>query len=156
MPSTVLTATAVARLRTASVHPDGHLPTVGPRMLRLFVEEKYAYRNDTDGYVLGGQAALEDLSRADESCPFVITAAGRRAALNKGQIKALTEELWPDGQLARGVPWPTQQTLARLLLIEFRDQQGNPATGDGIPFRTPLGALVAEVEHHTIHPDDVS
>ncbi|MBQ0972972.1 hypothetical protein KBZ00_17760 [Streptomyces sp. RK31] len=156
MPSTTLTATAVAHLRTASVHPDGHLPKVGPRMLRLFVTEKYAYRNDIDGYVLDGQAALEDLNRADDSRPFIITAAGRRAALNRGQIKALTEEIGPDGRLARGVPWPTQQTLARLLLVEFRDEHGNPAPGDGTPFRTGLGTLVAEAAHHTIHPDDVS
>ncbi|MFD9052450.1 hypothetical protein [Streptomyces zaomyceticus] len=54
------------------------------------------------------------------------------------------------------MPWPTQQALARLLLIEFRDEQGNPAPGDGIPFRTDLGALVAQAAHHTIHPDDVS
>ncbi|MFJ6438193.1 hypothetical protein [Streptomyces sp. NPDC091416] len=156
MPPTPLTAAAVARLRSASVHPHGHLPKVGPRLLRLFVTEKYAYRNDTDGYVLDGQAALEDLNRADDSRPFIITAAGRRAALNKAQIQALTAEVGPDGRLARGVPWPTQQTLARLLLIEFRDERREPASGDGIPFRTPLGAMVAEAKHHTTHPDDGS
>ncbi|MFD9052451.1 hypothetical protein [Streptomyces zaomyceticus] len=92
MPSTTLTTTAVARLRTASLHPDGHLPKAGPRMLRLFVTEKYAYRNDTDGYVLDGQAALDDLDRADDSRPFIITAAVRRAALNGGADQG------PDGR----------------------------------------------------------
>ncbi|MGW1496656.1 hypothetical protein, partial [Streptomyces sp. NPDC002402] len=33
---------------------------------------------------------------------------------------------------------------ARLLLVELRDEQGNPTPGDGIPFRTELGKTVAE------------
>ncbi|MFE9679187.1 hypothetical protein ACFYO5_34580 [Streptomyces sp. NPDC006259] len=129
------------------MHPDGHLPaSVGRKLLALFVENKYVYRHDADGYVLEGDDALQDLKAPDpEARPFIITAAGRRAAaLNGGQLRALTEGVGPDGRLARTVAWPTAHALARLLLVELRDEQGNPTPGDGIPFRTELGKTVAE------------
>ncbi|MFF9076243.1 hypothetical protein ACF1A9_28725 [Streptomyces sp. NPDC014872] len=146
MTSAPLSAAALTHLRKASVHRDGHLPaSVGKKMLALFVENKYVYRDDADGYVLEGNDALQDVKAPDlEARPFFITTAGRHAALNDGQIRALTEGVGPDGRLARTVAWPTAHALARLLLVELRDEQGNPAPGDGIPFRTELGKTVAE------------
>ncbi|MGW1496091.1 hypothetical protein ACWCPZ_33315, partial [Streptomyces sp. NPDC002402] len=107
MTSTHLSDAAVAHLRKASVHPEGHLPaSVGRKLLTLFVENKYVYRDDGDGYVLEGNDALQDLKAPDlEARPFIITAAGRRAALNDGQLRALTEGVGPDGRLARTATW---------------------------------------------------
>jgi hypothetical protein len=146
MTSTPLSDAAFAHLRKASVHPEGHLPaSVGRKLLALFVENKYVYRDDADGYVIEGDDALQDLKApALEARPCIITAAGRRAALNDGQLLALTEGVGPDGRLARTVAWPTAHALARLLLVELRDEQGNPTPGDGIPFRTELGKTVGE------------
>ncbi|MER5988003.1 hypothetical protein [Streptomyces sp. NPDC001787] len=141
-----LSDTAIAHLRKASAHPDGHLPTnVSRKLLNLFLEEKYAYRNDSDGFVREGKEALTDLTTSGASSqPSIITLEGRRAALTEGQLTALDEGVESDGRMARTVPWPTAHALARLLLVEFRDELGEPSPGDGIPYRTALGKAVAE------------
>ncbi|MFJ8752258.1 hypothetical protein ACIREO_23425 [Streptomyces sp. NPDC102441] len=141
-----LSNTAIAHLRKASTRPDGHLPTnVSRKLLRLFLEKKYAYRDDGDGFVREGEDALKDLTASGTpSQPSIITLAGRRAALTEGQNAALSRGVESDGRLARTVPWPTAHALARLLLVEFRDERGKPCPGHGLPYRTELGKDVTE------------
>ncbi|ATM24713.1 hypothetical protein SMD44_p10214 (plasmid) [Streptomyces alboflavus] len=146
MAFTELSDTALTHLRKASADPDGHLPSkVGPKLLRLFLMERYAYRNDADGYVLPADDALKDLAARDgRSRPSVITVKGRRAVLNEGQFTALSQEVDQDGRLSPTVPWPTVDALVRLQLVQRRDEAGRPKP-DGTPFRTEFGDDVANI-----------
>ena len=115
-------------LRAASAHPEGRLPEgVRRPTLQAYLDQGLVYRNDADGYVLPAGIAQD----AEGGGPYFITGAGRRAVLNDSQ-RAAVDSAGADGALGAKVGWPTAAALARLGLVEYRDDDGavHPTDGD--------------------------
>lgn len=142
---------APQHLRTACVHPDGHLPgNVRAATLQVYLDDGLVYRNDGDGYRLSPETA-----QTKGVGSYFITGAGRRAVLS-GSQRAAVDSADENGALRPHVAWPTAAALARLTLVEYRDASGNAHTAEGDdgrtgpehrPYLTPAG-----VTAHTAPP----
>ncbi|MGW1163684.1 hypothetical protein ACWD48_37000 [Streptomyces sp. NPDC002519] len=118
-------------LRSASAHPEGHLPErVSRATLQTYLDDGLLYRNDADGFRLPPEAAVDG-----GAGPYVITGAGRRAILNDSQ-RAAIDSADDSGFLPSKVAWPTADALVRLRLAEYRDAQGLAQPTDGDDGRT--------------------
>lgn len=118
-------------LRAACAHPEGHLTgRVSRSTLQVYLDDGLVYRNDSDGFRLPPETALEE-----GTGPYVITGAGRRTILNDSQ-RAAADSADDNGALGPKVAWPTADALARLGLAEYRDASGTAQSADGDDGRT--------------------
>jgi hypothetical protein len=151
-----LTSTERVRLKHASGHPLGHLPTVTRKLLHSLSSSGCIYREDVDGYRLD----LDEAFTYDPPTPWRITTAGRLAVLSPAQVTALTERVNAEGRFTSKATWATTRSLAELRLAEYRDADGQVQPNDGddgvhgpqyLPYRTTLGRTVADLVEDDLH-----
>ncbi|MFK0047810.1 hypothetical protein ACIQU4_27745 [Streptomyces sp. NPDC090741] len=131
-------------LKLASVHEHGHLPgDTSTGHIESMLRERWIYGQDSDGFRL----ELEDALREIDTALFRILPAGRRALLSPTQWRALSQELDSAGRLSDRVTKRTSHCLADLLLVEYRNSNGEiraAGAGPGFsPHRSELGNQVA-------------
>ncbi|MET8605576.1 hypothetical protein ABZV92_18740 [Streptomyces rubiginosohelvolus] len=111
-------------------------------------DAEYIYREDLDGFRLGGEAALA----FDKPTPWRISTSGRLAVLTTAQVSSLVDRVGPEGRFTTQVTWSTTRALAELGCAEYRDADGVVRPNDGddgvrgpqnAAFRTALGEAVA-------------